>query len=117
VVEVEENGKDASDTDEGKKHKGAILTISADKIVFKTEDEMDEFAYKIKPDGKPKTIDFDNGKGQTLEGVYSLNGNTLKICGPHKFGGNRPAKVGTEEGSDAFLLVLKRETKAQQEKK
>jgi uncharacterized protein (TIGR03067 family) len=117
VVEVEENGKDASDTEEGKKHKGAILTVSADKIVFKTEDEMDELTYKMNPDEKPKTIDFDNGKGQTLEAVYSLEGTTLKICGPHKFGGDRPAKVGTQEGSDAFLLVLKRESKAQEEKK
>jgi hypothetical protein len=43
--------------------------------------------------------------------VYSLDGNTLKICSPHEPGGDRPAEVGTKEGGRSFMLVLKRDAK------
>ena len=70
-----------------------------------------EFTYKLDPSAKPKTIDLDNGGGKSWMSVYSLDGNTLKICSPHEPGGDRPAEVGTKEGSRSFMLVLKREAK------
>lgn len=109
VEVVESDGKDASETDEGREHKGATLTITAGKIAFKTARHDGEFSYRLDPAAKPKTLDMDNGEGKTIDCVYALDRDTLKICGPRKNGGPRPAMVATEEGSESFLLVLKRE--------
>jgi hypothetical protein len=43
------------------------------------------------------------------EGVYSLEGDALKICTPIERG--RPAEVAAKEGSRSRLTVLKREAK------
>jgi uncharacterized protein (TIGR03067 family) len=111
VEEVEVDGKDGSDTEKGMELKGATLTFTADKIVAKAGEKSVEFTYKLDPSAKPKTIDLDNGGGKSWMSVYSLDGNTLKICSPHEPGGDRPAEVGTKEGSRSFMLVLKREAK------
>jgi hypothetical protein len=60
---------------------------------------------------KPKAIDLDNGGGKTWDCVYSLDGDTLKICAPMMPGGDRPTEVASMEGSKTRLLVLKREAK------
>ena len=111
VEEVEVDGKDGSDAEKGRELKGATLTFTADKIVAKAGEKSVEFTYKLDPSAKPKTIDLDNGGGKSWMSVYSLDGNTLKICSPHEPGGDRPAEVGTKEGSRSFMLILKREAK------
>jgi RNA polymerase sigma-70 factor (ECF subfamily) len=112
VEKVEVDGMDGSDnTEEGLKFKGAMLTFTADKIAAKSGEKSVELTYKLDPSAKPKTIDLDNGGGKSWMSVYSLDGNTLKICSPREPGGNRPAEVGTKEGSSSFMLVLKREAK------
>jgi RNA polymerase sigma factor (sigma-70 family) len=111
VVEVEVDGKDGSDTEKGREHKAATLTITAEKITAKSGEKSVELTYKLDPTAKPKTIDLDNGGGKSWMSVYSLDGNTLKICSPQEPGGNRPTAVGTKEGSRSFMLVLKREAK------
>jgi RNA polymerase sigma factor (sigma-70 family) len=108
VVKVEEDGKDASDTDEGKTFKSKPFSITGDKIVLEGVFEM---TYKLDPAGKPKAIDLDNGGGKTWDCVYSLDGDTLQICAPLKPGGDRPKEVASKEGSRTRLLVLKREAK------
>jgi uncharacterized protein (TIGR03067 family) len=87
------------------------LTFTADKIVVKAGEKSVELTYKLDPSAKPKTIDLDNGRGKSWMSVYSLDGNTLKICWPHEPGGDRPTEVGTKEGSRSFMLVLKRQAK------
>jgi RNA polymerase sigma factor (sigma-70 family) len=108
VQAFEEGGKD-SETDEGKKFKAATVTITADKMVFKSGEEVHEVMYQLDPTSKPKAIDLDHG-GKVLKGVYSLDGNTLKICASDP-GGDRPTEVASKEGSSSKLLVLKREAK------
>jgi RNA polymerase sigma factor (sigma-70 family) len=106
VEKVEDDGKDASDTDTGKTFKSKPLTVTGNKIVL---EGVFELTYKLDPAAKTKAIDLDNGGGKTWDCVYSLDGDTLKICAPMMPGGNRPAEVAAKEGTR--LLVLKRVAK------
>jgi polysaccharide biosynthesis/export protein len=108
VEKVEEDGKDASETDDGKRFRSKPWTITGDKIVLEGGFEM---TYKLDPAAKPKAIDLDNGGGKTFDCVYALDGDTLQICAPLTPGGNRPAEVASKEGSRTRMLVLKREDK------
>jgi RNA polymerase sigma factor (sigma-70 family) len=107
----EEEGKDAFDTDEGKRFKEATFTITGDKIEIKSGADFLEMLYQLDPAAKPKAIDLDNQKGKTFKCVYSLDGDLLKICEPCEPEGDRPTEVATKEGSRSRLLVLKREAK------
>jgi RNA polymerase sigma factor (sigma-70 family) len=107
VVQVQEDGKDAS-TDDGKTLKSKALTITGNKIILKG---FFELTYKLGPAARPKEIDLDNGGGKTWDCVYSLGGDTLKICAPIMPGGDRPSEVASKEGSKTRLLVLKRQAK------
>jgi RNA polymerase sigma factor (sigma-70 family) len=108
VVQVQDDGKDASNTDDGRRFKSKPWTITGDKIVLEGGFEM---TYKLDPAAKPKAIDLDNGGGKTWDCVYSLDGDTLKLCAPLMPGGERPREVDSKEGSNTRLLVLKREAK------
>jgi uncharacterized protein (TIGR03067 family) len=107
VVKVEKDGKDASDTDEGKRFMSNPFTITGDKIALEDLD----LTYKLDAAAKPKAIDLDNGRGKTFDCVYSMDGDTLKICAPLEPGGPRPKEVASKAGSNTRLLVLKREAK------
>jgi RNA polymerase sigma factor (sigma-70 family) len=102
------DGEDATDTEEGKRFKSGPMTFTAKKIVLEGAFEM---PYRLDATAKPKTMDLDHGGGKTFDCVYSLDGNTLKICGPIVPGGNRPTEVDSKKGSDTRLLVLKRKVK------
>jgi uncharacterized protein (TIGR03067 family) len=110
VEKLEENGEDTLETFEGGKLKGATLTITADKIAVAN---VGELSYTLDPAAKPKAIDLDNGVGKTFAWVYTLDGDTLKICTPLIVGGERPKEVTSKKGSQTRLLVLKREAKDQ----
>jgi RNA polymerase sigma factor (sigma-70 family) len=108
VEKVEEDGKDASETDDGKGFKSKPWTITGNKIVL---EGLFEMTYKLDPAAKPKAIDLDNGGGKTWDCVYSLDGDTLQICAPLTPGDDRPKEVASKEGSKTRLVVLKREAK------
>jgi uncharacterized protein (TIGR03067 family) len=104
----EESGRDISDSD---RLKDATFTITGDKIVLEAAPGTLEIAYRLDPAAKPKAIDWDSVKGKSFKGVYSLDGDTLKICLPTDDCGDRPTEVGTKEGSNTRMLVLKRVAK------
>jgi uncharacterized protein (TIGR03067 family) len=108
VETVEEDGKDASETDDGKRFRSKPWTITGDKIVLEGGLEM---TYKLDPAAKPKAVDLDNGGGKTWDCVYSLDGDTLQICAPLTPGGDRPKEVASKAGGGTRLVVLKREAK------
>jgi uncharacterized protein (TIGR03067 family) len=108
VVKVEEDGKDASETDDGKRFLSAPWTITKDKILLGSGAEM---RYELDAFAKPKAIDLDNGGDKKFACVYSLDGDTLKICAPLKPGGGRPAEVASKQGGGTRILVLKRQAK------
>jgi uncharacterized protein (TIGR03067 family) len=67
--------------------------------------------FKIDPVKKPKRIDLKSTsgrhKGKTLEGIYELDGDSLKICFVEP-GGKRPKELTSTLDNSAFLLVCKR---------
>jgi uncharacterized protein (TIGR03067 family) len=99
-VSVEERGK-AGPADEIKDDK---ITITADKFSIDQpkRERKEEATYKIDPAGKPKAIDLtvtlkdikfekvaagekakppeEKSVQKTMKGIYSLEGDTLKIC-------------------------------------
>src|SRR5262249_55473856 len=110
VERVEVNGKDVSDTDEGKKIKGAVLTVTADEMTMEGAGKKDTQKYRLDPAATPKALDLSDG-ADTVEGVYSLDGDTLKVCSPMTKDGPRPTEVASKEGSNTSLMVMKRRAK------
>ncbi len=58
------------------------------------------------PTSNPKTFDLAMS-ARTVEGVYSLDGDTLRLCYDVGHEAKRPTGLKTEKGSQ-FLIVLKR---------
>jgi uncharacterized protein (TIGR03067 family) len=69
-------------------------------------------ASRIDPTRKPKTIDFtpagDDSKGQTLHGIYEIDGNSRRLCFAGA-GKERPTDFSARPGSGHVLVVLRRE--------
>jgi RNA polymerase sigma-70 factor (ECF subfamily) len=80
------------------------LTFDDDKIV-REGGEKREGSYKLDPAKTPREIDLDLFKGGTVEGIYELKGNTLKLA--IKLMG-RPTEFNSKEG---MLLVFEKEKK------
>jgi uncharacterized protein (TIGR03067 family) len=86
------------------------LVIEGDKITSRTGDGKTlELTYKLDPAKKPRAIDLTNPeRKETVQGIYQLAGETLKLAlgAP---GESRPAAFVTGENSKVVVLVLKRE--------
>lgn len=69
--------------------------------------------FQLDPGPKAKTmnITYAEGpeKGQTWDGIYSLEGDTLKLCYA-AVGKPRPSEFTSKEGRGQLLIVLHRET-------
>jgi internalin A len=90
--------------------KNAITTYTADgKFSVKLPDgTSSEGTYKLDPGKKPKAIDFTPSKGKPHEGIYLLEGDSLKIC--HSDPGKpRPNEFAAQAESGQTLLVLTRQ--------
>jgi uncharacterized protein (TIGR03067 family) len=105
VVSLEFGGEkqDAPEGDE------AVVTFKDGKALVKDEEQ---FTFKTDPTTDPKIIDFvksmDPDKGQTLEGIYKFDGETLVICLWSGMGTkSRPADFATKAGDNFVLVVLK----------
>jgi uncharacterized protein (TIGR03067 family) len=90
--------------------KGDKLTARRTENAEKPEEKVYEMSFTIDPSQKPKWIDvtYMDGerKGESSQGVYELNGDTLKICMSR--GNTRPNDFETKPDSQRHLLVLKR---------
>jgi uncharacterized protein (TIGR03067 family) len=93
--------------------------VAALKLVFKGdtltfvpgEPGLTNYTYKLDPTTKPAGFDMTHAdgkqKGETDKGIYSLEGDSLKIC----FGkpGQRPKELTAKAKSGQAVYVLKRE--------
>ena len=113
VVSAQRDGTDAPQ-DETKK---ITITIKGDKLTArrtenadKPEEKVYEMFFTLDPNQKPKWIDvtYMDGerKGESSQGIYELNGDTLKICVSR--GNTRPTEFETKADSQRHLMVLKR---------
>src|SRR5687767_5023211 len=89
-------------------------TISGDEISYGPESGV-WAVFKLDGTTKPKTIDINpiskldpKNVGKTLKGIYEIDGDTFKLCGPIEAGAKeRPTAFESKEGSGVTLLVLK----------
>jgi RNA polymerase sigma factor (sigma-70 family) len=117
VVSLHADGKDVSDKEgEAKELMKSTWTFTDEVLSVKSGDAVAEMFYEIDSTKKPKTIEwtFFKGKatkvdtGRTMLAVYSLEGDTLKIASRLDDPDKRPTEVASTEGSNTFLVVLKR---------
>jgi uncharacterized protein (TIGR03067 family)/uncharacterized protein (TIGR03000 family) len=104
VVSGEDNGKPMP----AEKVKGSRVTISKDNITVHEENQKRVMSYKLSQNTTPKQIDLTtvegSEQGKTSQGIYSLDGDNLKIS----FGQERPKDFATKEGSKDMTFVMKR---------
>jgi uncharacterized protein (TIGR03067 family) len=90
--------------------KSTIIVFDGNKMKMtftrEGQEQNREMSFKLDPTAKPKAIDVDiNGKPGL--GIYSLEGDTLKICHGEE-GDARPTELASKEGTKVTLIVLKR---------
>jgi uncharacterized protein (TIGR03067 family) len=93
--------------------------IRGDTIALKVDGEpKGEDRFRLDPKACPKTIDLNGKEGQRALGIYSLEGDHLRICWTER-GKTRPAAFATQAGSgfDLFVLVREKPTKPDPDKK
>jgi RNA polymerase sigma factor (sigma-70 family) len=116
VIGVEMQGKDAPDGSLAiQALKSAKWIIAADKITTGTTKFGEQkVIYKLDPTKKPKEFDFtplvgpNNEKAKTAPGVYSLDGDVLKICMPGAPDAERPTELATKAGGKSLLITFTR---------
>jgi uncharacterized protein (TIGR03067 family) len=103
AVEAEKDGEKAPENE----RKQIGLTFKGDKLTLHDRGRADEIGFKLDPSKKLKTIDLTLGK-DTVKGIYSLDGDNLKICirlGAAEY----PTEFTGKKGHS--LVVLKRDKK------
>jgi RNA polymerase sigma factor (sigma-70 family) len=100
VVSIEQGGKPA-------KLEKAIFMVDGKRACWQTSESEMQGGLYLETTSKPKTYDFVMST-RTIEGIYSLDGDTLRLC--HDIGTEvkRPVGFATEKDSHQVLFVLKR---------
>lgn len=81
---------------------------AAGKLTAREKEEDQEGTFKLDAAKKPRHIDI-SIDGKMLEGIYALEGDSLKLCVSE--GSGRPADFKSPEGSKVMVIVLKRDKK------
>ena len=92
------------------------LRLTLTQTQYKTEkgnEVLFDSTYTIEPSKSPKHINMIGTEGdlagKAAEGIYSLDGNTLKVCYTMP-GKPRPETFGSPAGSGIYMVVWKRQS-------
>jgi uncharacterized protein (TIGR03067 family) len=112
IVSVEVNGEKMADED--KKNVGIKMTLKGDKYAIEGGERNHTGTFKVLTDTKPKGMDCmpDAGdlKGKTIQAIYELKGDKMKVCYDISCK-TRPEGFATK-GKDQYVLIeFKREKK------
>jgi RNA polymerase sigma factor (sigma-70 family) len=110
VVEAEKGGKkpEGRDVDE---MRAIQFVFAKDALTFEVAgNQAKKFKYRLDANKKPRAIFLeDETKKETLQGIYALDGNSLRLCisnrGPED---PPPTEFATKEGDQYILMTLKR---------
>ena len=90
--------------------KGQSITFEGDKMTQRDKDKVEPATYKIDASKKPAELDQTptegSGKGKTVQLIFQLDGDTLKIGGKMK-----PGRPKGFDDKDILIMTLKREKK------
>lgn len=107
VIKAVHNGEAAPD----EKIQQVKVAFKDDKFTLNEGGQDHEVTFKLDPTKKPRTMDAvpadGKFKGKTLQGIYALEGDELKLCLAQP-GKERPTKFESTANSGHFLLVMKR---------
>ena len=90
------------------------FVLADGKYTIKNGDLADLGTYKLDQNAKPRAIDMTCteglNQGNTIQAIYELSGDTLKIC-YDTTGDDRPSEFKSLAGTQLFLVTYKREKK------
>jgi RNA polymerase sigma factor (sigma-70 family) len=96
VVSIEDGGKPAE-------LEKAVFMVDGKRACWQTSQFEMQGGLYLDPTGKPRTYDFVMSE-RTIEGIYSLDGDNLRLCQ----GTKRPVGFDTQKDREQVLFVLKR---------
>ncbi|MFL5341413.1 MAG: TIGR03067 domain-containing protein [Gemmataceae bacterium] len=113
------NGKKLADPDRAGSDTNAFviqsLTIDGNKIqMLSTESKTIDWVFELEPASTPKVVKFGDAGDPKYYAVYSVEGDTFKICYYHPGLDDRtklPAKFETKPDDGMYLLEFKRAKK------
>jgi uncharacterized protein (TIGR03067 family) len=83
------------------------VVIEGDRYSLMREDRTQSGTFTLDPSRTPKTIDIRPDDGKTVLGIYTIEGDTQKVCFS-EYGRDRPTDFTTEPESGQTLYVLRR---------
>lgn len=85
--------------------------ITDDRFIVEVAGQKQEAIYKVDPTKSPKQIDITPQEGPNKDkvgkGIYTLEGDTLKICHSEK-GDGRPTEFKVDKETKTGIITLKR---------
>jgi uncharacterized protein (TIGR03067 family) len=83
------------------------VIVEGDRYRHVRGDRTQAGTIKLDPTKRPREIDITPADGKTILGIYTIEGDTHKVCFA-EYGGGRPTGFSTEPESGLSLYVMRR---------
>lgn len=114
MTQLTYNGRDLTEDNKTKfklVFKGDVASVEAGEDLQK---EYAKISFKLDPTATPNLVDIKilagSQKDAVIEGIYQLKGDEFKMC-VHVLGNDRPTDFAAPEGTNAVLVIMKREAR------